>query len=210
MRALGQGIEGRAKADKDKGKEVKVRARGQGIEGKPVAKSSHSRKASSSSTIKASTSTSTRTYIESVEENAAAAENAITAEEREELRVQNVQTTLALLQTFHANTVFWVSRLREILPPPSSVSTPGSGLGMPASQASEESEAEEVTITARDLLSLELGVVSELDAKFIEWLAQVEDDAARRACSTPSSMNQRRVVVKRGWAELFGIVFGLR
>ena len=209
MRALGQGIEGKAKGDKDKGRDMKVRARGQGIEGKPITKSSHSRKASSSSTFKGSASASTRTNIESVDESAVPTE--LNAEEREELRQQNVQTTLALLQTFHANTIFWLSRLREILPPRSSVSSPGIGTRIPSSsQTADDRDAEEVIITARDLLSLELGIVSELDARFIEWLAESEEDAARRASPSPESAYRRRIVVKRGWTELFGIVFGLR
>lgn len=208
MRTLGQGIEGRVKADK--GKDVKVRARGMGIEGKPVAKSSHSRKASSSSTMKASPSLQTQTYIESAEDSSTGApRNSLTAEEREELRLQGIQTTLALLQTFHANTVFWLSRLREILPPPSTVSSPGVDSRLLASsQSTDDRQAEEVTITARDLQSLELGVLSELDAKFIEWLAEVEDRASSTSKSTVST--RRRIVVKRGWQELIGIVFGLK
>ena len=68
--------------------------------------------------------------------------------------------------------------------------------------------AEEITITARDLLSLGLGIVSELDAMVTEWLAEVEDNASQRMSSTPSS--RRRVVVNRGWTELLGIGFGVR
>ena len=79
-----------------------------------------------------------------------------------------------------------------------------------SSQSADDRDAEEVIITARDLLSLELGVVSELDARFVEWLAEAEQNATHKASSSHGTGSRRRIVVKRGWTELFGIVFGFR
>ncbi|EJD00524.1 uncharacterized protein FOMMEDRAFT_169942 [Fomitiporia mediterranea MF3/22] len=266
MRTLGQGIEGglskspSKKKDKDKGREVdttkvNIRVRGSGIEGRPTttprAHGGHSRKASASSMMKLSPS---QPYVESTktsegDRNAdqeqdpdqSGAGRTLSAEEEQELRRrQTIQTTLALLQTFHANTVFWLSKLREVIPPPSAVSTPGVGSGsgamrpsgrLPSTSTStttnssfnereevgddELEEVEMITISARDLLSLELGVLSELDAKFVEWLVEAEGYAEWRNDANVRVRDTRRgrrrvVVVKRGWGELVGILLGLK
>lgn len=209
MRALGQGIEGGSRNKKGKGREsdtAKMRAVGLGIEGRPR---SHSRKPSSSSTMKGPASHSHDGSDPNGESEG------FSVEDVEDMRRQNVQTTLALLQTFHANTVFWLSKLREAIPPPSAVSTPGFGARGLSGINDEDTdiEPETVTITARDLLALELGVLSELDAKFIEWLTEAEGYASAESSSLASAQpgsRRRRVVVKRGWQELLGIMFGLK
>lgn len=68
----------------------------------------------------------------------------------EERRDRQVSTTLALLQTFHANTCFQLSRLASILP-----STPGT-----------------VYLSPKDIQSFELGPMSSFDARYVEWLAE--------------------------------------
>ncbi|KAI9433131.1 hypothetical protein H4582DRAFT_1820081, partial [Lactarius indigo] len=69
------------------------------------------------------------------------------------VRSRQTRTTLALLQTFHAQTRFLLSRLATVLP----------------SVASTVSDAQ---LTPRDLLALALGPLSSLDARFVEWLAE--------------------------------------
>ena len=249
------------------GGEAKIRAVGLGIEGKPrKAKASslghghghgHGKKASGSSvnsTPSMKIPQSTTAHVEAVrgeqeteqtEGECEGGENyRLTEEEQEEMMKQNIQTTLALLQTFHANTVFWLSKLREMLPPPSSSSTPlsgggigyavgrrgaGKGIRLPpdedeSGQGGDEEDDETLTITARDLLSLELGVLSELDARFVEWLVEAEGYISPISSSASSGNlgsrsgasavdrrgRKRRVVVKRGWQELFGILLGLK
>jgi hypothetical protein len=59
-----------------------------------------------------------------------------------------------------------------------------------------------VPITARDMLSMDLGILSEVDARFVEWLAEAEGYAGKAA--------GRKVVVGRGWGELVGILLGMR
>ncbi|KAL5514141.1 hypothetical protein ACEPAG_2902 [Sanghuangporus baumii] len=255
--------------------EAKIRAVGLGIEGKPRrAKTSslsysqgHGRKASGSSTLSTPSMKipqNATAHIEAVHEEQEHEQNEcegeggegyrLTEEEQEDMRRQNIQTTLALLQTFHANTVFWLSKLREMLPPPSSPSTPSTGAGVGYAVArrgsakgirlpsdddenaqdgeagEDEDDEEPLTITARDLLSLELGVLSELDARFVEWLVEAEGytsisvssnaavaavtrGATSGVSASPIDTRQakrRRVVVKRGWQELFGILLGLK
>lgn len=68
----------------------------------------------------------------------------------EERRDRQVLTTLALLQTFHANACFQLSRLASILP-----STPGT-----------------VYLSPKDIQSFELGPLSSFDARYLEWLAE--------------------------------------
>lgn len=94
-------------------------------------------------------------------------------------------TTLALLQTFHAHTCFQLSTLESFLPPPSSLNTTRtSGI-----------KPKLVLLTPRDIISFDLGPLSSLDARYLEWLA---DEYAQGMT----------VVVKRGWKDLFAMIFG--
>lgn len=222
MRTLGRGIEGFADAP------ARVRSRGLGIEGRPPrrvgSESAHARKASAATAITTSSSLVKEGSGTSVECTEVATHGDGETESDDangdgNNTRQNTQTTLALLQTFHANTVFWLSRLREVVPPPSAVSSPGpevtrfNGLGSRATDADAEDEA--IVITARDLISLELGVLSDLDARFVEWLVEAEGYASTStqvsaSVPTASSRRGRRVMVKRGWQELLGIMVGLK
>ncbi len=66
------------------------------------------------------------------------------------VRSRQARTTLALLQTFHAQTRFLLSRLATVLP-------------LSASALSDDAQ-----LTPRDLLVLALGPLSSLDARFVE------------------------------------------
>lgn len=203
MRTLGQGIEGGKKA-RQEAEMARMRTLGKGIEGRPKGPSSRLRPVNSPprGTRKASTSSATQALLP----NSTEEEDPLPADERDELRQQNLQTTLALLQTFHANTVFWLSKLHEIIPPSSIVSSPAPSLTKFPSRTSENDESgsnvENIVVSSRDLLTLELGVLSELDAKFVEWFAEAEGYTGGRS--------GRKLVIKRGWQELFSIVLGLR
>jgi len=118
-------------------------------------------------------------------------------DEDEAVRVRNRQsrTTLALLQTFHAQTRFWLSRIASLLPPP------------PPPQPAHDPTLTDVDVDAgagadaavevqlSDVLELELSPLSSLDARFVEWLAEEYGYGAMR------------VSVRRGWRDLFGLVF---
>lgn len=114
-----------------------------------------------------------------------------TGEERDpvkmgEARERQVLTTLALLQTFHAHTTYILSRLSAFLPNPTlNSATIPTGHGT-------------VVLTPKDLLTFELGPLSGLDARFVEWLG---DEYGERSGV--------RLVVRRGWRDLVGLVFGL-
>lgn len=95
------------------------------------------------------------------------------------VRSRQTRTTLALLQTFHAQTRFLLSRLATVLPP-----VPYSDGALLQAQ-----------LTPRDLLVLELGPLSSLDARFVEWLAEEFAGGAR-------------VSVRRGWRDLLGGLVG--
>jgi hypothetical protein len=92
---------------------------------------------------------------------------------------RQILTTLALLQTFHANTSFQLSRLANLLPSATS--------GTPATSI--------VYLTPKDMVSFELGPLSSLDARYLEWLADEYGAGSR-------------IVVRRGWKDLFGVIFG--
>lgn len=103
----------------------------------------------------------------------------------QERRDGQLLTTLALLQTFHAHTCFQLSTLESLLPPlPSLSPTRTSGI-----------TPKLVLLTPRDIISFDLGPLSSLDARYLEWLA---DEYAQGMT----------VVVKRGWKDLFAMVFG--
>ena len=105
-----------------------------------------------------------------------------------ERRERQLLTTLALLQTFHANTCFQLSRLASLMPPPPTTLVDVSSSGPPP-------DAEVIYVTPKDILSFELGPLSSLDARYFEWLADEYGGGAR-------------FVVKRGWKDLFGVLFG--
>ncbi|KAF4587941.1 Lipid Metabolism-Associated Protein [Pleurotus pulmonarius] len=88
-------------------------------------------------------------------------------------------TTLALLQTFHAHTCFQLSQLEAFLP----------------SQSASSSSSEPVYLSPKDVLSFELGPWSSLDARYLEWLAE-------------EYAGGKRVVVRRGWRDMLGVLFG--
>ena len=96
-------------------------------------------------------------------------------------RDRHIRTTLALLQTFHANTCFQLSRIQAILARHATGADSG------------ESVEGVVYLTPRDVLSFELGPLSSFDARYLEWLF------AEYARGT-------KVIVKRGWRDLFDLV----
>lgn len=107
-----------------------------------------------------------------------------------ERRDRQVLTTLALLQTFHANTCFQLSRLQTFLPPsvgPNPVAESGT--------SPSRDTGTTVYLTPKDLLSLELGPLSAFDARYLGWLVDEYGGGTT-------------VIVKRGWRDLLGMVFG--
>ncbi|KAJ7741223.1 hypothetical protein DFH07DRAFT_870179 [Mycena maculata] len=90
-----------------------------------------------------------------------------------------ILTTLSLLQTLHAHTAFQLSTLETFLPKP-----------MPTDPAPKD-----IAFTAKDMAAFELGPLSGMDARYLEWLAGEYSGGAR-------------VVVRRGWKDVLGAVFG--
>ena len=98
-------------------------------------------------------------------------------------------TTMAILQTFHAHTLFQLSVLENLLAQ--------QGISQPSSSpATARSRDNVVQLTPKDILAFELGPLSGFDAKYLEWLVQ------------EYAGNDVRVVVKRGWRDLLGAIFG--
>lgn len=97
----------------------------------------------------------------------------------EERRDHQVLTTLALLQTFRANTCFQLSRLASFLPSGSST--------LPRT----------VYLSLRDVMSFELGPLSGFDARYLQWLADEYGGGTRVE------------VKRGGWRDWVGIIFGV-
>lgn len=101
-------------------------------------------------------------------------------EDGEGTRDGQMLTTLSLLQTLHAHTLFQLSVLESFIPP---------------SLSQSESELKTVYLAPKDMGAFELSPLSAFDAKYLEWLA------LEYASTT-------QVVVKRGWRDLLGAIFG--
>ena len=119
---------------------------------------------------------------------------------RDERMERQIRTTLALLQTFHANSCFQLSRLAELLQPPSSAPRATTGqlvdiAETPNLTARTPPDNDAVYLTPRDVLSFELGPFSSLDAHYLEWLGEEYGGG-------------KTVVVKRGWKDLMSVIFG--
>ncbi|KAF5375835.1 hypothetical protein D9615_008178 [Tricholomella constricta] len=99
---------------------------------------------------------------------------------REERRDGQLLTTLSLLQTFHAHTAFQLSVLESF------ITEPNTAEGQPAKT---------VYLAPKDIVAFELGPFSSFDAKYLEWLSE-------------EYAGDTRVVVKRGWKDLLGALFG--
>ncbi|KAJ7641307.1 hypothetical protein FB45DRAFT_354788 [Roridomyces roridus] len=115
--------------------------------------------------------------------NAVASTSALPEDDDEEpydtaRRDGQILTTLSLLQTLQAYTSFHLSTLESIIP---------RALGPDGV----------LVLTSKDMTVFELGPLSGMDARYLEWLA--EEYSGSTAVS---------VVVKRGWKEMLGAIFG--
>jgi hypothetical protein len=95
---------------------------------------------------------------------------------------RDVRATLALLSVFQRHTLFVLDRLADLVAARDKTTT------------SPGSDATPLILTPRDLLTLELGTLSELDARFVEWIALAH--------------LKKTVVVRRTWKDLFSAFFG--
>lgn len=114
-------------------------------------------------------------------------------------RNRQVLTTLALLQAFHANTTAMLSRLGTLLETRKLCSVPTSSsrrLGLSSGVEGNTDGPGTVMLTPKDVMSFELGPFSGLDARFVEWLGEEYGGGVR-------------VLVKRGWKDLVGLILGL-
>ncbi|THH31679.1 hypothetical protein EUX98_g2518 [Antrodiella citrinella] len=91
---------------------------------------------------------------------------------------RQLMTTLALLHAFHKNTTALLLRLAQRLPPPSS-----------------DSSTPPIVLMPKDVLAFELGPLSSLDHRFVEWLAEEYGGGVR-------------LEVRKGWRDLMGLVLG--
>ncbi|PPQ88359.1 hypothetical protein CVT25_002105, partial [Psilocybe cyanescens] len=104
------------------------------------------------------------------------------AEEESQRKSGQLLTTMAILQTFHAHTLFQLSVLKDLLA--------RQPLGDP-------NGAEKVVLLSpKDMLAFELGPLSSFDARYLEWLVQEYGG------------DGVRVVIKRSWKDLLAAVFG--
>ena len=175
-----------------------VRNVGMGIEGRPstgpVASSSGSTLNSNQRTSAMSWASSKATIVgtrltgkarggsSSNVADPAADENERTSTSLEE-RQRNTQisTTFPLLQTLHAQTAFQLSVLEDVI----------SRQGI-----SSDVVQRVVVMTPKDILAFELGPLSGFDVRYLEWFADeyAGDDV--------------RIVIKRGWRDMLGVLFG--
>jgi hypothetical protein len=89
-----------------------------------------------------------------------------------------IVTTLSLLSTFHNHTAFLLGRLNAVLPTNSSAGS---------------SDQDPIFLTPKDVTMFDLGPMSDLDARFIEWLAECKG---------------KKLKVRRGWKDLIPYLLG--
>jgi hypothetical protein len=112
-----------------------------------------------------------------------------------ERRASQVRTTRALLQTFHAHTRFQLDTLAGFLPTDLAgrYTDAETYTAVPTEDTNDQNL---LTLYPKDVLAFELGPFSALDARYVEWLGDEYGGGIR-------------IVVKRGWRDLFGLVLGL-
>jgi hypothetical protein len=185
---------------------VRVRAHGEGIEGRPTmtagrsARSRSYRRASEQyfpSPWAATSLTRDAAPKAAYKDDEDDDEEGEGEDEDDAMLVRNRQsrTTLALLQTFHAQTRFWLSRLASLLPPAPQPEHDSTSTD-PDTDADSEMTVE-VQLAPRDVVELELSPLSTLDARFVEWLGE------------EYGYGSTRVTVRRGWRDLLGLVFAM-
>ncbi|KAF9530702.1 hypothetical protein CPB83DRAFT_810102 [Crepidotus variabilis] len=202
VRNLGMGIEGRPVSDK-----ATRRASAMSwSSGKATVVvntvSGKARQPSSSSTIEPSTSTSPTSAATELEGLGVLDEREHDAEEEAQRRNAQVNTAMAVLQTFHAHTAFQLSVLEELLIERGLLS--GRGQEM-APRTGIQGGPRSIILAPKDILAFELGPMSSFDAKYLEWLV------IEYATSGPHAnvdAENFQVIVKRSWRDLIGVFFG--
>ncbi|KAJ7769409.1 hypothetical protein B0H16DRAFT_1411336 [Mycena metata] len=94
-----------------------------------------------------------------------------------------ILTTLSLLQTLHAHTSFQLSTLERFLPASTTNHQP------------IDNAPGVIALSSKDMSAFELGPMSGMDARYLEWIASEYGGGAA-------------VVIKRGWKEMLGAIFG--
>ncbi|KAF5319402.1 hypothetical protein D9619_008555 [Psilocybe cf. subviscida] len=103
-----------------------------------------------------------------------------------ERRDATILTAMAVLQTFHAHTLFQLSVLEDVL------SKQGA---LPSFSAAGTGERV-VTLTPKEIVAFELGPLSSVDVRYLEWIVQ------------EYAGDGLKLVIKRGWKDLIGSLFG--
>lgn len=178
-----------------------------GIEGRPVDYGPGAGITSGSSLSKGGSKIGLKTWGKSRQVSSTSAttplldddDNALSPPDEMELqdkRERQILTTLAILQTFHANNRFQLSRLSELLQSHTETLS-ASTLYFDTDNPSEGPPGgEAIVLGAKEVLSFELGPLSNLDARYLEWLGEEYGGGTK-------------VVVKRRWRDLIGLALGL-
>ncbi|KAF9265039.1 hypothetical protein L218DRAFT_899300 [Marasmius fiardii PR-910] len=124
-----------------------MRNLGQGIEGRPASTSKSMRSTSAMSW------SSGKGTVASTSTNGPSG-STVELSDNNQRQESQLRTTLALLQTFHAHTLFQLSILENFLP------------------SRQDRDGNNVTLTPKDILTFELGPYSNSDEQYLEWLAQ--------------------------------------
>lgn len=186
IRTLGRGIEGRPL--------------GGHVDARPSMRGGGSRTASSATASSARRMQNSSTGKGVPQDESADIDRELAKQRR---RRRQIRTTLALLSIFQSYSEFLCDKLEEVLEDAArrcgssfeDNSSPDSAM----STLRESNPPSTLVLTPRDIIALELGLLSDLDARFLEWLAE-------RRCKAEGL--GRHVVVRRGWRDIMGVLFG--
>lgn len=160
-----------------------VRTLGMGIEGRRASEGGAGRRRESSSySTHSSPPTATSSTFPLFDKQRTEEEAQERREEAEERRYKQILTTLALLQTFHANTCFQLTQLKRVL-------------GIQSSPSSSPDQPGTVCISAKDMAAFELSALSGMDARYLGWLVDEYGGGAQ-------------LVIKKGWRDVLGVMLG--
>lgn len=146
-------------------------------------------------------------------------------EQYERLRARReVDVALAVLRAFQTHSVRLLAKLGDTLAPHLKLKPLKADAPQPANtnavnpRAGKNAKAKDpavatLTLTPKDLLALDLGPLSTMDARFVEWLADayfvVPSDSGSTSSSRATNEQGMKVVVRKPrWRDVVGVVFG--
>ncbi|KAG8975398.1 hypothetical protein FRC05_005728 [Tulasnella sp. 425] len=106
----------------------------------------------------------------------------------------DVRTALMVLDIFHAQATFWLDGLQDLIILNDATSGVTKATQKQSTTGSNKKDLATVPLYPNHLIALQLSSLSEVDSRFVEWLAQARF--------------KRTAAVKRGWKDMVAAIVG--